>query len=141
MFAADDQVKVRTNKKARPISRSGLFNLNPAASYSFIRRPYSTIGAGRFKVCLQAPSVFTLVDINHKPDFIFISVRHLWLVSVKVAFRLDRSLSIMRSRHHFPTTGMSLTLTTSLALAKILVTHRSIMQSVHDPSPLRSRNH
>jgi hypothetical protein len=35
-----------TNKKARPLSRSGLFILNPAASYSPIERLYSTIGAG-----------------------------------------------------------------------------------------------
>ena len=37
---------LKHSKKARPLSRSGLFELNPAASYSPIRRPYSTIGAG-----------------------------------------------------------------------------------------------
>ena len=36
-----------SNKKARALSSTGpLANLNPAASYSSIRRPYSTIGAG-----------------------------------------------------------------------------------------------
>ena len=36
-----------SNKKARALSSTGpMANLNPAASYSSIRRPYSTIGAG-----------------------------------------------------------------------------------------------
>ena len=33
-------------KQPQPLSKLGLFNLNPAASYSSIRRPHSTIGAG-----------------------------------------------------------------------------------------------
>jgi hypothetical protein len=33
-------------QEARDRKISGLLNLNPAASYSSIRRPYSTIGAG-----------------------------------------------------------------------------------------------
>jgi hypothetical protein len=33
-------------KKPQPLSKLGLLILNPAASYSSIERPYSTIGAG-----------------------------------------------------------------------------------------------
>ena len=36
----------RESKKPDALSSTGLFNLDPAASYSSIRRPYSTIGAG-----------------------------------------------------------------------------------------------
>ena len=38
--------RVLQTKKARALSSTGLFDLNPAASYSSIAQRYSTIGAG-----------------------------------------------------------------------------------------------